>query len=120
MMHTVRARLGPAPRSQGRESTAKRGILRSLGGSWRGARQGRDSQAAEALRFVVFAERGVWGMEEGEWKGSACREGLRPTGPSARRPATEVAGRLPIAGSRGAVNDGRAERVAEVSPSEAR
>ena len=120
MMPTVRARLGPVPRSQSRESTAKRGILRPLGGSRRGARQEHGSQAAEVLRFVVFAERGVWGVKEGEWKGSACREGLRAIDPSAWRPATEVTGRLPTAGSRGAVNDGRAERASEVSPSEAR
>ena len=111
MMHTVRARLGPVPRSQGRESIAKRGILRSLGGSRRGDRQEHGSYATEVLRFVVSAGHGRRGME-----GAACREGLRATGPSARRPATEVAGRLPTAGSRGAVNDGRAERAAESRP----
>ena len=59
VMHPVRARLGLIPRSQGRESTAKRGLLRSLGGSRRSDRQEHGSQATEVLRFVASAGRGT-------------------------------------------------------------
>ena len=115
MIDAVRARLGPTPRSHGRESTAKRGILRSSGGSRTAPAK---SAAAKPRKCSVSSfPRGV---AEGQWRGSACRESLCAIGPSARRPATEVTGRLPTVGSRGAVNDGPAERAAEVSPNEAR
>ena len=113
MMYAVRSRLGLILRPQGRESTAKRSILRSLGGSRRGDCQEHGGYATEVLRFVVSAGHGRRGVEGVRL---SCREGLRATGPSARRPATEVAGRLPTTGSRGAVNDGRAERAAESRP----